>query len=168
MKKAILLTALMVSLMNVAQAQVGSSLFGFEGRVYLDGDKGKNVSITLYDNNKKVSSYETNRSGKFFLDIERNKHYTVVFKKEGFLAKRVIIKTHAKPNEVADVEAFKFDMNLEKKEFGVNYAQLDFPVTMIEFERLKGEFDYNKEYTENMIKIQEKYLEKQTNLAATQ
>ena len=168
MKKGILLGSILISLMSLTHAQVGSSLFGFEGRVYLEGNKGKAVSITLYDNNKKISTYETTRSGKFILDIERNKHYTVVFEKEGFLAKSVIIKTYANPNEVVDVEVFKFDMNLDKKEFGVNYSQLDFPVTMIEFERLKGEFDYNKEYTENMIELQNEYIEKQTNLAATQ
>jgi len=165
MGKRTLLVFIMFTFLSFAHAQVGSSLFGFEGRVYLEEDKGKKVNISLYENNIKVSSYHTNYTGKFVLDIERNKHYTVIYEKEGYLAKSIIIKTHAKPNEAANVEVFKFDVILDKKESGVNYSQFDFPVTMIEFKKLLGQFDYNKEYTANMLIFHNKLLEKKINLA---
>lgn len=163
MKKGILFVSIIISLISFVQAQQSSSLLGFYGRVYIDDnkeDKGKKVNITLYANNDKISTYQTNYTGKFLLDIERNKHYTVVFEKEGYIAKSIIIKTYANPNELANFEDFKLDVVLLKKEFGVNYSNLDFPVAMIDFDKENGKFDYNQEYTENMVRFRNYLLKK--------
>lgn len=171
MKKALLLTVIVISLVGYVNAQNKSSLFGFEGRVYLledKGDKGKEVNISLYDNNEKVSSYQTNRTGKFLLDVKRNKHYTVLFEKEGYITKSIIIKTYAKPNEVADIEIFKFDVILDAKEPANNYSLVDFPVSLIQLDREKGEFAFNVDYNESMIELKKRILERKLNIAATE
>jgi len=162
MKKAMILSAIIVCLVSNVNAQKNkSSLFGFEGRVYFEeykGKKGKNVDITLYDNNKKISSYQTKNSGKFLLDVERNKHYTVLFEKDGYLTKRVIIKTYAKPNELAGVGVFEFDVILKSNEEEVNNSLNDFPVSLIDFDKEKGEFSYNEDYYKSMIDLKKENL----------
>tara|TARA_R110002096_G_scaffold136909_7_gene289862 strand:+ start:44891 stop:45394 length:504 start_codon:yes stop_codon:yes gene_type:complete len=139
-------------------AQNGSSLLPFSGKIFTESKKDNKVTVKLYDGNKLVSSYETKANGKFIMDLERNKKYTVEFSQTAYVTKRISIDTKVNPKEVELLKEFKFDVDLIKEEEGINYSNLDFPIALIEFEKHSGQFDYNKAYTENMLKEQERIL----------
>lgn len=142
------------------------SIFSFAGKVFLGSDNGESVTISLYDNNKKISSYQTSKNGKFVIDAERNKHYTIQFNKEGFITKRLIIDTYVDEQYATGIKTFKFDVELIKKEEGKNYAILDFPIAIIEFLYISKEFSYNQKYTEAMLEVQDDILTSKSNIAS--
>lgn len=147
-------------------AQSGSSLLPFSGKIFSNYSTAKNVVIKLYDGNKKISEYETKRNGKFIMDLERNKNYTVEFSKTDHVTKRIMINTHLNPVEAAAVNEFKFDVSLIEEEEGINYSSLDFPIALIEYEKVIGEFNYNKDYTENMLEEQNRLIDESSQMTA--
>lgn len=148
-------------------AQKEESVFSFAGKVYLGTEKGEDVKISLFDNNKKISSYKTAKNAKFIIDVERNKHYTIQFEKKGYITKRLIIDTYVNERDAMGVKTFKFDVELFKEEKGKNYAILDFPIAIIEFNHISKEFSYNQKYTKSMLDVQDDVLTgKRVNIAA--
>lgn len=158
MKKLLNLILLSILFTNISTAGEGSSYFGFKGKVFLADDKGGKVTVSLYDGNKKISSYVTGASGKFIVDLFKDRHYTLQFSKEGYVTKRVIIDTGVNPKDALGVKEFKFDIGLIKEESDKDYSELDFPITIIEFEKSKREFVYNKKYTNYMLDVQDRVL----------
>jgi hypothetical protein len=165
MKK--LLSILLISTLGLTStfAGEGSSLFGFKGKVMLEDSNGKKVIVNLYDGNKKVSSYETGANGKFLLDISRNRHYTLEFVKIGYVTKRIIIDTKVNHRDAVGVKEFKFDIELFKMVPGYDYSDLDFPITILEFEKTKKEFVYNQKYTNQMLDMQDNILRTKNEVA---
>lgn len=139
-------------------AQNGSSLLPFSGKVFTTCKKENRVTVKLYEGNKLISTYQTKLNGKFIMDLERNKNYTVEFSQATYLTKRISINTKINPKEAQDLKEFKFDVELIKLEEGTNYSNLDFPIALLEFDKISGQFDYNKTYTSNMLKEQEKII----------
>lgn len=140
-------------------------LIGFKGKVYCGDDKGEKVLVSLYDGNKKVSSYKTSGNGKFIMDLSRNRNYTVEFDKPGYVTKRVSIDTRIVNPMHYPKKTFKFDVSLIEEKEGVDYSTLDFPMALIEFEAEEMAFDYNLEYTMKRMEEQNLLQSKGENVA---
>ena len=110
--------------------------------------------MRLYDDNSLISSYKTDKKGKFNVGTPSAKHYTLEFVKNGFVTKRVIINTKKVYLAKGRVEDFDFNVHLIKQEIDVDYSILDFPIALIEYKKSIKGFDYNRKYTRQMHKIQ--------------
>lgn len=133
----------------------------FEGIVFINGKKAKDVVVKVFDRNTCFSDHTTKRNGKFFFTAASEKHYTLQFEKEGYVTKRVVVKTH----ETGDLDYFtknyKFDVELEKEQEHVDYSLHDFPAAIIQIDSQQKEFEANKRYSKNLrqtmkLKSQEK------------
>lgn len=163
LKTYFLLISIFFSFLAIGQ---GSSFFGFKGKVFLEDDKGCEVTISLYDGNKKISSYVTGSSGRFIVDLYKNRHYTLQFAKEDYVTKRILIDTKVlNPSDAIGVKEFKFDVSLIKEDSELDYSELDFPIAIIEFENSQREFVYNVNYTNRMLGIQDQILRGERNVA---
>ena len=134
------------------------SLYVFYGRIFLENARGNGVTVRLYDDNSLISSYNTDKKGKFTLGAPSAKHYTLEFEKDGFVTKRVIINTRKVYLAKGRVEDFDFNVYLIKEEIDVDYSILDFPIALIEYKKSIKSFDYNKKYTRQMHKIQNQVI----------
>lgn len=131
-----------------AQAQYNAT-FDFSGTILIDDKKAKDVVVKAYEGNLCFSSYQTRSNGKFFFTAEGEKHYTLQFEKEGYVTKRVVIRTHNTKNLERDPRKYKFDLALVKATKEVNHEENDFPITIIELDKATKEFGFNKSYTTN-------------------
>lgn len=155
----ILLLLSSIHIYSQSEEEESGFLYEFYGRVYLDKEegtsvRGEGVQINLYDDNTLVSSYQTDKKAKFVVNAPFLKHYTLEFTKKGYVTKRVIINTRKAPRNLRIVEDFAFDINLIIQKPEVDYSILDFPIALIEFHENYKDFDYNKKYTNNMVRIQ--------------
>lgn len=157
LKYSIYLLLLFVTLPVMAQEPTeleDETYYTFYGRIFVENDKGSGVTVHLYDDNKLISTFKTNKKAKFTVGTPSSKHYTLEFKKKGFVTKRVIINTSKVYLAKGKVQDFDFNVYLIKEEVGVDYSILDFPMALIEYRKnIKG-FDYNKRYTKQMHKLQ--------------
>jgi len=119
---------------------------GFKGKVYTGNEKGESVQVTLFEKNREISSYETEKNGKFILDLDRNKYYVIQFSKDEFVTKRLVIDTRI-AGEDYPKNSFKFDVSLIREVEGVDYSPLDFPMAIIQYYENNSEFNYDLEYT---------------------
>lgn len=124
----------------------------FAGKIYIDGKKAKDVLVKAYDGNKCFSNYMTGSNGKFVFTGGVEKYYTLEFKKEGYVTKRIVIRTHNTRNLEFETSTYRFDVDLVKEEEGVDYDEYDFPITIIEIDSNEEEFTHNRKYTENRLK----------------
>ncbi len=150
----ILSVLLSSSLLLNAQDDDNELYYDFYGRVFLENSKGESVTIKLYDDNRLISDYKTDKKGKFAVGAPKAKHYTLEFSKKGFVTKRVIINTRKVLATQRRLEDFDFNVHLIEEREGVNYSILDFPIALIEYKKSIKGFDYNKKYTRQMHKIQ--------------
>ena len=155
----ILFTVLSTS--SFAQDKSGEddeTYYTFYGRIFLENAKGNGVTVKLYDDNTLISTYKTDKKAKFTIGAPSAKHYTVVFEKEGFVPKKVIINTKKVYQSKGNVEDFDFNVYLIKEEVDIDYSILDFPIALIEYKKSIKGFDYNKKYTRQMHKLQNKVI----------
>lgn len=150
-----------MSIVSFAQDKSGSDdemYYTFYGRIFLENAKGNGVVVRLYDNNTLISTYKTDKKGKFTIGAPSAKHYTLEFEKNGFVTKRVIINTKKVYLSKGNIDDFDFNVHLIKQEEDIDYSILDFPIALIEYNKSIKGFDYNKKYTRQMHKIQNKVV----------
>ena len=124
----------------------------FIGYTYIDGKKAKDVVVKVFDDNKCFSEYETKGNGKFIFTAACEKYYTLQFEKEGYLTKRIVIKTDNTKDLDFVTKTYKFDVSLDKKDPSLDYSAYDFPIAILELNPHNRAFEFNKKYTDNRLK----------------
>tara|TARA_R110002049_G_scaffold20846_11_gene76629 strand:- start:600 stop:1085 length:486 start_codon:yes stop_codon:yes gene_type:complete len=123
----------------------------FLGNILIDGKKAKDVKVKFFDGNDCFLEYETKANGKFIFVGECEKYYTLQFEKEGYVTKRVIVKTFNTEELDYITKVYKFDVSLEEKKSYLDYSEHDFPIAIFEVDNdLKG-FDFDKQYTSQRL-----------------
>ncbi len=119
-----------------------------EGKV-LQGKKGlKGATIEIFESNRKIKSIQTHDNGKFSIDLDLNKDILVKIKKQGFITKKIIVNTKVDyPNDEYD---FVFQIGMLPKVSGLDINEIKKPVTKISYNKKIEEFDYEKQYTEQV------------------
>ena len=129
-----------------------------DGRLY-NTSRLKNVTINIYQFNDKIATYESDASGKFEFEIEMNSYIVLEFEKENFFSKRILFDTR---NDNIDYNKnyipFNFEILMLEHRKKVNYGDIDFPITRIEYSEEEKEFYYVEKYTNNMVKKQDKII----------
>lgn len=153
-------------LASLAMAQADKRILKFGGDVYTDNEKAADVTVSLFDGNYLVSESKTSRSGKFSIDLAKNKHYTIQFDKDGFMTKRVVIDTEIGEDDRDNLKTFKFDVGLIKRESGKDYSILDFPIAIIKYHSESNQFFYDNKYTEHMLEAQKDIEKSEARMAS--
>jgi hypothetical protein len=127
--------------------------------VYEETSRLENVTIHIYEYNKKITSYNSDSKGKFEFTIPKNSYIVLVFEKNNFISKKILFdtRTNAKTKKIKP-----FDLEVVMLEYikGVDYSDLDFPITRVEYQEEYNDYNYAEKYTKMMMKKQEKVLSK--------
>ena len=129
-----------------------------DGKVTDGENKLANTEVILYKGNEKVSTQKTDKSGKFHAELDLQENYSLEFRSEGFVAKRIAVDTHMpKPKEDQYFELAPIVMDvsmLERKRYdGANTDDLDFPFAMVKFDKKQMAFAQDIEYTMGMQRV---------------
>lgn len=84
-------------------------------------------------------------------ELELDKYYTLEVKKEGYLAKRIVVNTHtSSANQIERLQTFAFSVTLFQpdKFNGRNISELDFPTALLYIDEKKKCLKYNEHYTD--------------------
>ncbi|MCK7537002.1 MAG: hypothetical protein MZV63_41590 [Marinilabiliales bacterium] len=70
----------------------------------------KDGLIKLFENDKLIESFTSDRSGKFSLSLDLNKEYIIEFSKEGYVTKKISIDTHV-PDDFGETKINLFSFS---------------------------------------------------------
>jgi len=155
--KALTLFAWCVLLASNAIAQKDGEPMVLEivGRI-TDGEKKlAGCQVTVYDGNDVVGEQVTDKSGRFGIGLGLQKEFAIVFQREGFLPKRMLVDTRAKiPVEVVAIAPLDMEMSMlvADKYEGADTDVLDFPFAIVKWNRQVGAFIQDQEYTVDMMR----------------
>lgn len=122
------------------------------------------VTINIYKFNDKIKTYQSTATGRFEFDIEMNTYIVLEFVKDGYCPKRILFDTrNPEIDYTKKYIPFNFEIMMLKQVKGVDYSDVDFPVTIIEYSTEDKQFFYVDEYTQQQIKQQEEVLNKISN-----
>lgn len=96
-------------------------------------------------------TYPTDANGKFTVNIDLNKTYTIEIERQGYYSKRLEFNTSV-PAEDVGIWAYKFSIELIPEIEGFDASLLDEPIGKIKFVDKVGDFDYDEAYTMGMQK----------------
>lgn len=149
----VLFTALACS--SASAQQTDSRILEVTGRI-TDGDKKlPGCEVLVYDGNEVVGTQVTDKNGRFGLGLGLQKEFAIVFQKEGFLPKRMLVDTRGKvPAELENLVPIDMEMSMlpaEKYE-GADTDVLDFPFAMVKWNRQLLAFVQDQQYTADMMR----------------
>ncbi len=126
---------------------------------YQEGNRINNVLINVYEYNTKITTYKSDSKGKFEFNISKNTYTVLEFVKDNFITKRILFDTRTSSN-IKNVKPFNIELVMIKAKEGVDFSDLDFPITRIEYIEKYDDFNYVEKYTRLMLKKQDKILAK--------
>lgn len=127
------------------------------------------VEIKVYNKNSLIKTFYSNSKGKFELKIPKDAYITLVFEKNNFVSKRVLFDTRTKNKKINEnVRPFDLEIVLLEHMDGIDYSELDFPITKIHYVNKMKDYYYATKYTTNMLKAQEDILLKMEELVLSQ
>lgn len=149
----VLFTSLACS--SASAQQTDSRILEVTGRI-TDGDKKlPGCEVLVYDGNEVVGTQVTDKNGRFGLGLGLQKEFAIVFQKEGFLPKRMLVDTRGKvPAELENLVPIDMEMSMlpaEKYE-GADTDVLDFPFAMVKWNRQLLAFVQDQQYTADMMR----------------
>lgn len=132
---------------------------GIIGHVENTGFDFKNARYRLYRDNKFVTGGNTDRFGTMELYLMRNSHYLLEFLAAGFVTKKIYISTFV-PADYKVTGNFDFGVSLIPEDIlsEEEICALDVPYAVVYFNEENGEFDYDRKYTEEMVKVEEEII----------
>lgn len=123
-----------------------------KGKVLHSGYSFTPAMINLYDDNEKVRTIKTTKSGKFQINLMADKYYTIEIVAAGYITKRMAFDTRIKVMPLV-ARTFSFDLVLFENETidGVDDYIMDFPMALVSYDYERRQFDYSRKYTASMI-----------------
>lgn len=155
MKAQLLLISLVFGTTALAQSEREPLVLEIVGRI-TDGEKKlEGCKVVVYDGNEVVGEQTTDKSGRFGLGLGLQKEFAVVFQREGFLPKRMLVDTRAKiPADVIAIAPMEMEMSMLRadKYEGADTDVLDFPFAIVSWNRSVGAFTQDQQYTVDMMR----------------
>ena len=126
-----------------------------DGRITDGENKLNGAEVVLFKGNEQTATVKTDKGGRFKLELEMNQDYSMEFRYEGFVPKRVAIDTRMpkpKPGQEFELEPLVIVISLlEKARYdGAPTDDLDFPFALIKFNKKTLTFQEDTEYTMGM------------------
>lgn len=152
-----LLLLLIVGFASNVQAQGKEEpiLLEVSGQVSDGTRKMPGCAIVIYVGNEIVGQQLTPKNGNFGFGLGLGKEYAVVFSKEGFQPKSILIDTRAKlPADMYAVSPLGMDLSLlpVDKYTGVDTDVLDFPYALVKWDKRAMAFVQDQQYTGSMMR----------------
>lgn len=121
-----------------------------------DGEKKlPGCEVIVYQGNDIVGQQVTDKSGRFGLGLGLQREYAIVFQKEGFLPKRMLVDTRGKiapgTTSLAPID-MEMSMLMASKYEGSDTDVLDFPFAIVQWNRQLGAFAQDQQYTAGMMR----------------
>lgn len=155
MNPRLLVVSLVLSCTAALSQTTDSRVLEITGRIS-DGEKKlAGCELVVYEGNDIVATQVTDKSGRFGLGLGLGKEFAIVFQKEGFLPKRILVDTRAKiPVEIQELAPLDMEMSmlLASKYEGANTDMLDFPFAIVKWNRQLGAFTQDQQYTADMMR----------------
>lgn len=140
---------------QAAWAQSDPRVLEVTGRIS-DGEKKlAGCEVVVYDGNEVVGTQLTDKNGRFGLGLGLQKEFAIVFQKEGFMPKRVLVDTRGKvPPELQDLVPVDMEFSLlpMSKYDGADTDVLDFPFAIIRWNKSLLAFVQDQQYTAGMMR----------------
>lgn len=138
-----------------ACAQTDARVLEITGRI-TDGEKKlAGCEVVVYDGNDVVGTQLTDKNGRFGLGLGLQKEFAILFQKEGFLPKRVLVDTRGRiPVELEHLVPIDMEMSLlpMSKYDGADTDALDFPFAIVRWNRSLLAFVQDQQYTAGMMR----------------
>jgi hypothetical protein len=140
---------------TMAQPEAPPLTLGITGQITDGQKKLQGCSVVVYEGNNVVGQQTTDKSGKFDFALGLDKEFAVVFSKDGFQAKSILVDTRAKlPADLLAIAPIDMDLSLlpASKYDGVDTDVLDFPYSIIRFDKRVLAFTQDQQYTSGMMR----------------
>ena len=128
-----------------------------------EGGSAKEGTVKLYESGSFVQTVESDRSGKFKVDLDIGKDYIFEFSQTRYVTKKISINTVVPENyNDKSFTPIYFAVDLPREYEGVDLVVFSQPVGIIKFYEQIGDFDYDVDYStevRNKIAQAEKELE---------
>jgi hypothetical protein len=141
------LTLLIASHTSSAQKIVKENYVMLRGTVTeYDDEPLYNASIAIYIDTVLFSTEYSGHDGRCRIKLPLDNEFTLVFFKEGFVTKKVVINTFV-PGSVKDIFKFNFRIDLFERIEGLDTSILNDPLARIAYDLPKREFGYNENHS---------------------
>jgi hypothetical protein len=132
----------------------GEDLFlEITGRITNGDKKLPGCEVIVYEGNEIVGRQLSDKGGRFALGLGLGKEFALVFQKEGFITKRMLVDTRAKiPKEVIGIAPIDMElgmMPLARYE-GADTDIFDLPFALVKWDKRAMAFVQDQEYTAAM------------------
>jgi hypothetical protein len=147
--------AMTLGTMVIAQKESEPLTLGISGQITDGQKKLQGCSVIVYEGNEVVGQQVTDKNGKFGFALGLDKEFAVVFSKDGFQAKSILVDTRAKlPADMIAIAPIDMDLSLlpASKYDGVDTDVLDFPYSIIRFDKRIMAFTQDQQYTSGMMR----------------
>ncbi|MCW5899914.1 MAG: carboxypeptidase regulatory-like domain-containing protein [Flavobacteriales bacterium] len=143
---------------NAAKSKAGATaepVLPITGRI-TDGDKKlEGCHIAVYRENDLVGEQTTDKTGKFKVGLPVGETYGIVFQREGFVPKRILVDTRAelpKGELVFEPLDMEVSMLASSKYDGTDTDALDFPFAIVSWDKRVKAFTQDEKYTRDMMR----------------
>jgi hypothetical protein len=125
------------------------------GRITDGEHKLQGCEVVVYEGNEVVGRQATDKGGRFGLGLGLQKEFAIVFQKEGFLPKRMLVDTRAKiPADLPGIAPLEMEMSMlpASKYDGADTDVLDFPFAIVRWNKQALAFIQDHQYTAGMMR----------------
>ncbi len=155
--KKVFLAILTIVVVFLLFAQQDEVKFMVEGRVTSDDGKIEGATITLFKDEHQVEQTNPPRGGRFQYEFEYNHEYRLVFKREGFFQKIIIISTYV-PTEVLQrnnkFPPYPFELNFFEETDAIDRSFTVKPVARVFYNSQIDNFDAEIYLSDAMLREQ--------------
>jgi hypothetical protein len=116
------------------------------GQVLVDGKEADGTELILYKDNKEVSRVETDKKGRFLLQLDIDNQYTVRIQKDGFEAKMIYIDATLPPELVTYPDYELYANMIPSNAKHIDHFYSDFPSAIIRWNEEMGGFYHSDQY----------------------
>ncbi len=124
-----------------------------DGRITDGTQKLTDCEVLAFEDNERIAAVNTGRTGKFSLLLPIGSLYTLEFRREGFVPKRIVVDTRADVSK-ALLSDLPLDLMISllavDKYNGVDTDVLDYPFAIIKYDKKADAFLEDTEYTRSM------------------
>ncbi len=145
----ILISFFLLSQKSFSQNDQGS--LTLKGTIKVERSGLSGAKVLVFQKGVQIKSYPADSKGKFEFSIDLNSEYEIVISKQGYYSKRLYFNTNV-PKDELGVWKYPFMVSMIPVVEGFDASLLDKPIGKIMYVDKNGTFDYDEDYTFNMLK----------------
>jgi len=116
------------------------------GQVLVDGKRTNGYTVTLFKDNQELGHIDSDKKGKFELELDLDASYTIRINKDGFQDKLLFIET-ALPKDLVSYPDYECTVSLQQNASpNVDPFYTDFPSAIIRYNEELGGFYHSEPY----------------------